>query len=695
MGKLHITRKFLAANVPFIAVIYLLRLCLRAYGEIVYYNHGTVAGFVSNIMSFLLTVFLPSLVILATALFFYIRPLDRVINALKAGADVPEKMMKHARSIIQRFPLYFIILNVVIYFGGQVATVIGDNLFGVLFEARELSWLVFVTASAGLYSFGHITITNQIFAEARILLNMFHLEEKNRSRINLRGRTVLLFAILLVYTASFLTRYIVVFLDKEQHYSTVVEELERGRMTGAEAEAAYKEHLVSVMEPSADRSEAFERIVFPYGTGNEAARMSSYVRFFLAAFASIFLIGFAIVFLFSRELTLQIRAQRATMQEILSGKESLSKRISIVQYDEVGGVSDMINTLMAKLKDILLQVRESSVTVGGSSESVDERLLSTTAAIEEMVAAIEQIMTNVTHQAEVVENTKRQLETMLESIDGVTANIESEVSFIEETASSMQQMARNIASVNESTTKAQSLSGNLLDVSRDGEVLVRNTIEAIKKSKESTDRVLEITEMLSSISSETNILALNAAIEASHAGAAGRGFSVIASEVRKLSEKSAKQANEITAYIREMAESVTNGVSMSERAGSAFTKIDADIRTTSQLINQISNAMNEQKSGTEDILNSVDSVVRASTEVRTVALELKDQSRSIRDHMNELHQVSTLIDQAAREQEEGNREVLSLVESVKTVSAKNLETVRKLRSIVEGFNIDSNAAGAS
>jgi methyl-accepting chemotaxis protein len=694
MGKHYITRKFLAANIPFIAVIYLLRICLRAYGEVAYYNHGTIDGFISEITSFFLVFFLPSLAIIATALYFYMGPLDRVINALKAGAEVPERMMKQARSIIQKFPLYFIVLNVLIYIGGQIAVLFADNLFDVLFEARELSWLIFVFSSACLYAFGHITITNQVFAEARITLNMYHLE-KNKTTANLRMRTVLLFAIILVYTASYLTRYIIVFLDKEQYYSTVVEELESGRITVTEAEKAYKEHLVSIMDPGADRSEAFGRIVFPYGTSTESTRMGLYVRFFLASFANIFLIGFLIVFLFSRELTLQIRAQRATIQDILSGKESLSKRISIVQYDEVGGVSDMINTLMAKLKDILIQVRESSITVGGSSESVNERLLNTTAAIEQMVAAIEQISTNVTHQVSVVENTKRKLETMLESIDGVTANIESEVSFIEETATAMQQMARNIASVNESTTKAHALSGALLDVSRDGEVLVRNTIEAIKKSKESTDRVLEITEMLSSISSETNILALNAAIEASHAGAAGRGFSVIASEVRKLSEKSARQANEITTYIREMAASVTNGVSMSEQAGNAFAKIDADIRTTSQLINQISNAMNEQKTGTEDILSSVDSVVRASSEVRTVALELKEQSRTIRDQMSELHHVSTLIDQAAREQEEGNREILSLVESVKSVSVKNLETVKKLRSIVEGFNIDSSTVDVS
>ena len=693
MQRLKITRRFIFASVSFISFIYLIRLCIRAYGDIVYYDYGTVAGFISDILSFFGTVFLPSLIILVVIFYFYIKPLDLVINDLKAGRPVPEKRIGKARLIIQQFPIYIVCLNILIYFGGQLATILGNGLLGSLLQPQELAWLVFIIASASLYSFGQITITNQIFAEARILLNIYHVDKKKKSLVSLRARTVLLFAILFVYTFSFLTRYIVIYMDKEMFYSNQLEAISSNDENPAAAETAYKEHLAAMINPGADPTEMSDKIVFPYNTRTN--RVPGYTIFFLVSFACLFLIGFIIVFLFSRELTLQIRTQHSTIRDILSGRENLSKQISIVQYDEVGNVSDMINTLMTKLKDILLQIRDSSGTIGSSSESLNDKLLDTTSAIEQMIASVTRITGNVTSQVNIVENTKQKLETMLENIDVITMNIESEVSFIEETATAMQEMARSITSVNDSTTKAQVLSERLLDISRAGDISVRDTIDAIKKSKDSTDRVLEIVEMISSISSETNILALNAAIEASHAGAYGRGFSVIASEVRKLSEKSAKQANEISTYIHEMAGRVTHGVAMSEQAGLAFAKIDTDIRSTSTLINQISGAMNEQKDGTREILNAVDSVVKASSEVRTIAVDLKTQSQTIRDHMNELYQVSTQIDHATREQKHGNDEILSLVGNVKEVSVRNIDTVNKLKTIVESFNIDSNRKDGS
>jgi methyl-accepting chemotaxis protein len=185
------------------------------------------------------------------------------------------------------------------------------------------------------------------------------------------------------------------------------------------------------------------------------------------------------------------------------------------------------------------------------------------------------------------------------------------------------------------------------------------------------------------------LLAINTAIEAAHAGIHGKGFAIIADEIRKLAENSEMQTKEIIRYIKDMYKKVQNGVRMSEQAGIAFTNINRDIEKTSNLIEEINFAMNEQKSGTNEILSSVDSVVNASIEVKNIAADLKIQSQTISDYMKDLFAVSNHINSATSEQNKGNKEILSLIANVKEISAQNKIVVHKLRGIITDFNLDS------
>ena len=686
MKPMVVTRKIILYNILFRFIISTVILCLKNYAKIVFYNFGTAEEFLNNVNMFLITTNIPVMLIIGILFYFYLKPLEIVISKLYKGEAVDPSLMNNAKNVIRKFSLYMILLTLIANVGSQFVTIIFDGSIRNFFDVKEFTWTLFMIASALLYSFGHVTISNQVFAEPRKLLNIYYME-KNRNQIGLRIKNILLFSLLIMYSFTFFLHYAAYFYSKESYYSAQLKAVNENKISLAEAENNYKSYMYTIMDHGKIKEKVASRIKFPYSqSGN---RIMDYIFFFVISFLTLFCIGFVIVYLFSRELIIQIRNQRATIKDILAGKENLSKRISIIQYDEVGDLTDMINTLMDRLKDILNQIKDSSMTVSNSSDSLNEKLLNTTTAIEEMVSSLVLITKNITNQTAVVENTKKQLEVMLNGIEKISANIENQVSFVEQTSAAMQEMAKNIISVNENTSTASDLSNNLIKISKEGDVAVKNTIDAIKKIENASNQVLNIVEILTNLSAQTSLLAVNTAIEAAHAGQHGRGFAIIAGEIRKLSENSVLQTKEITHYIMDMYERVKNGSQMSEQAGLAFQDISRDIEKTTSLIDQINFAMNEQKMGTNEILSSVDSVVNASLEVKNIATDLKRQSQVISGYMKELFNISYHIDSATKEQDKGNKEILSLVNNVKEISTQNINVVKKLKSIVTGFNIDS------
>lgn len=140
-----------------------------------------------------------------------------------------------------------------------------------------------------------------------------------------------------------------------------------------------------------------------------------------------------------------------------------------------------------------------------------------------------------------------------------------------------------------------------LSSTEEGSKALEKSQEAISNIRQSSNRVAEIVKVISEIASQTNLLAFNAAIEAARAGEHGIGFSVVASEVRKLAEKSSKATEEITLLIQESSEHVRNGVEVTENASGSFDGITRSLNETTEKIDRINQLSNEQLKSLEEL----------------------------------------------------------------------------------------------
>jgi methyl-accepting chemotaxis protein len=205
-------------------------------------------------------------------------------------------------------------------------------------------------------------------------------------------------------------------------------------------------------------------------------------------------------------------------------------------------------------------------------------------------------------------------------------------------SASVQEMNESISRVAENANKARSMTNEASELSVNGASLVRNTVEKIQNIATSvsnssqviqdlgvqSDKISGIVNVIKDIAEQTNLLALNAAIEAARAGEQGRGFAVVADEVRKLAERTAVSTKEITAMIdtiqnrthsavlgmTEGASHVNYGVEMAAKTGESMNRIDASTREVSAVVEEISNTLREQNAASNNITMNVDKIAQ-------------------------------------------------------------------------------------
>jgi twitching motility protein PilJ len=232
-------------------------------------------------------------------------------------------------------------------------------------------------------------------------------------------------------------------------------------------------------------------------------------------------------------------------------------------------------------------------------------------------------------------------------------------SAVEELTVSMKQVSNNAEASAEAARRA-------LDAAEQGNRAVRDTLEGMqrirasvqataKKIKSLGDRSLEISEIINvinDITEQTNLLALNAAIEAARAGEAGRGFAVVADEVRKLAEHSRSATKDIAALIKaiqaetneavvvmeEGTKEVEGGATLADQAGRALDAISSVVRQSAELVQEISLASKQQVRGTEGVAHAmqiISSITRQTSQGTRGTVATVSQLVKLSDQLNE------------------------------------------------------------
>lgn len=396
---------------------------------------------------------------------------------------------------------------------------------------------------------------------------------------------------------------------------------------------------------------------------------------------------FLIIFIY-RFIVVPIKKNVSLLKDISQGEGDLTQKIEVKSKDEIGEMSYYFNLTFDKIRTLVSLVKKQSINLQNVGVNLSSNMTETAASINEISANIESIKNQTVNQSESVTETSATIEQITKSIENLNHLIEDQSANVTESSSAIEQMMANIGSVTKTLVKNSENIMNLAEYSETGKNGLDKIAHDISDIAEESEGLLEISQVIQNIASQTNLLSMNAAIEAAHAGDSGKGFAVVADEIRKLAETSGKQAKTVSTVLKRVKDSIEGITTSAKDVLGKFDTIQTGVNTVSVQESQIRRAMEEQSIGSEQILESIGLLNNITQKVQDSSQEMLTGSQQISEEAHNMNNITQEISNGMGEMAAGAEQVTIAVNQVNELSDENKSSIEALMKEVEKFKVD-------
>jgi len=389
--------------------------------------------------------------------------------------------------------------------------------------------------------------------------------------------------------------------------------------------------------------------------------------------------------LFAHSLTRPILNMKTSTGFIKNGDISIN--IQKTSNDELGDTSESYNEFLNKLSDMITDIKNSVNVTRINVEELDNAMNNTGISVNEINQISTEVQNAITSQALIVSETTAAMQQITSTIRNQDIKINEQSNSINESSTAIEEMLANIKSIADNLNNSAIEFSNLHNSINIGNENIEKLKETVQFLNKQSDSVIEANTIITNIASQTDLLAMNAAIEAAHAGEYGKGFAVVADEIRKLAEVSNQQSKLIFDNLKNLKQSIEDAVIITDQTEKSFEIIMRSVDTVNNLEKEIKNSIDEQSSGSSQMLQALNTINKITQEVHSGSEEMMKGSNTVISEINGLLQITEKVKQSSLSVVEKARTVRNNTDQSLELLKLNKENTKNIDDLVDVFKL--------